>query len=338
MANDVNTPLDKTPLTTFGGGDLTLTTSPHSHSGLGTARIMWTVNASLVPCLAAGVHFFGAGAVLPVIGAIVGAVGTEWAIQRANGKAVTLGDGSAFLTGLLLGLVLPTGFPPLAAALGGVVSIGLGKAVFGGLGNNIFNPALVGRAFLQACFPAAMTNWAPALGAVDAVSSATPLGWLKFSPAEVPAAEVTTALGQLFWGNVGGCIGETSAAAILLGAIILVATRVANWHLMVSMLVGGALFGSLFQLLGVNHAPSPLFHLLAGGYLFGAVFMATDYVTSPTTWRGQWVFGLGIGLLTILIRLFGGLPEGVMYSILLMNAAVPLINRGTRPRVYGAKA
>ncbi len=333
MANET-----KPSLAAFGGGDLTLTTSPHSHSGLGTARIMWIVNASLVPCLAAGVWFFGPGALLPVVGAIGGAMGAEWVIQRANRRAATLRDGSAFLTGLLLGLILPPGFSPLAAVLGGVVSIGIGKAVFGGLGNNIFNPALVGRAFLQACFPAAMTNWAPALGAVDAVSSATPLGWLKFSPAEVPTAQVTTALGPLFWGNVGGCIGETSAAAILVGAVILVATRVANWHIIAAMLVGGAFFGGLFQVLGVNHAPSPLFHLLAGGYLFGAVFMATDYVTSPTTWRGQWIFGLGIGLLTILIRLFGGLPEGVMYSILLMNAAVPLINRGTRPRVYGAKA
>jgi Na+-translocating ferredoxin:NAD+ oxidoreductase subunit D len=333
MANET-----KPGLAAFGGGDLTLTTSPHSHSGLGTARIMWIVNASLLPCLAAGVYFFGPGVVLPVAGAIVGAVGAEWVVQRANHRPATLGDGSAILTGLLLGLVLPPGFSPLAAGLGGVVAIGIGKAVFGGLGNNIFNPALVGRAFLQACFPAAMTRWAPSLSAVDAVSAATPLGWLKFSAADVPAAQVTTSLGHLFWGNVGGCIGETSAAAIVVGGIILLATRVANGHIIASMLVGGAFFGGLFQALGVNHAPSPLFHLLAGGYLFGAVFMATDYVTSPTTRRGQWVFGLGIGLLTILIRLFGGLPEGVMYSILLMNAAVPLINRGTRPRVFGATA
>ncbi len=220
MANDT-----KPPLAAFGGGDLTLTTSPHSHSGLGTARIMWTVNASLVPCLAAGIYFFGPGALVPVVGAIAGAMGAEWVIQRANHKPVTLGDGSAFLTGLLLGLILPTGFSPLAAALGGVVSIGIGKAVFGGLGSNIFNPALVGRAFLQACFPAAMTNWAPALKAVDAVSAATPLGWLKFSAADVPAAQVTTSLGHLFWGNVGGCIGETSAAAIIVGGIILLVTQ-----------------------------------------------------------------------------------------------------------------
>lgn len=332
MAND-----SRSPLAAYGGGDLTLTTSPHSHSGASTARIMWTVNASLAPCLAAGVWFFGVGALLPVVGAIAGATGAEWAIQRVHHRPATLRDGSAFLTGLLLGLVLPPGFAPLAAMLGGVVAIGIGKAVFGGLGNNIFNPALVGRAFLQACFPALMTDWSSALKAVDAVSAATPLGWLKFSPPDVPAAQVTAPLAHLFWGHVGGCIGETSAAAILVGAAVLLATRVASWHLMLSMIVGGALFGGIFRFAGAPHAPGPLFHLLAGGFLFGAVFMATDYVTSPTTWRGQWIFGLGIGLLTVLIRLFGGLPEGVMYAILLMNAAVPLINRGTRPRVYGAK-
>lgn len=334
MANDTR----PRQLEALGGGDLTLTTSPHSHSGVGTARIMWIVNLSLLPCLASGVFFFGPGVLLQIGGAMAGAVGAEWAIGRLVRRPATVRDGSACLTGLLLGLILPPGFPPLAAVLGGVVSIGLGKAVFGGLGNNVFNPALVGRAFLQACFPAAMTNWAPALSAVDAVSSATPLGWLKFSPPDVPAAQVTTDVGRLFLGNVGGCIGETSALAILVGAAILLVTRVANWHIIVSMLAGGFLFGGLFHLLGVAHAPSPVFHLLAGGYLFGAVFMATDYVTSPTTRRGQWIFGLGIAFLTVLIRLFGGLPEGVMYSILLMNAAVPLINRGTRPRVYGAKA
>lgn len=324
-------------LETLGGGDLTLTTSPHSHSGVGTARIMWIVNLSLLPCLASGLYFFGPGVLLPIAGAVAGAAGAEWAIGRLNRRPSTIRDGSACLTGLLLGLTLPPGFPPLAALLGGVVAIGIGKAVFGGLGNNIFNPALVGRAFLQACFPAMMTDWSKALGAVDAVSSATPLGWLKFSPPEVPAAQVTTATGQLFLGNIGGSIGETSALAILVGAAVLLATRVAHWHIMASMLAGGFLFGGLFHLLEIARAPSPLFHLLAGGYLFGAVFMATDYVTSPSTWKGQWIFGLGIALLTILIRLFGGLPEGVMYSILLMNAAVPLINRGTRPRVYGAR-
>jgi len=325
MANETRT-LDE--------GHLELITSPHSHSGWSTSRIMWTVTLALLPTLVSAVWFFGPLALLPVAGAVVGAVGTEWALGRLNRKADTVPDGSAFLTGLLLGLIVPPGFNPIFAVLGGIVSIGIGKAVFGGLGANIFNPALVGRAFLQASFPAAMTNWQTAVEKVDALSKATPLGLIKFGDPSQFLGDIATQ--KLLLGNVGGCIGETSALAILIGAAILFATRIAHWQITVSMLLGGLVFGGLFQVLGVEGAPSPLFHILAGGYLFGAVFMATDYVTSPATPRGMWIFGLGIAFLTILIRLFGGLPEGVMYSILLMNAAVPLINRYTRPRIYGA--
>jgi len=314
-------------------GNLHLVTSPHVHFGWSTARIMWLVTAALLPCLAVAVYHFGPGVLAPVCGAIAGAVGTEWVLNRAGRRPDTIADGSAFLTGLLLGMIVPPGFSPVHAALGGVVAIGLGKAVFGGLGHNTFNPALVGRAFLQASFPAGMTDWSTAVARVDAVSRATPLGLLKFGdPSQFPADLATE---RLLAGNIGGCIGETSAAAILLGGVILVATRIASWHIIVSMLAGGALFGGLFHLAGVG--PSPLFHLLSGGFLFGAVFMATDYVSSPLTHRGQWIFGLGIAFLTIMIRLFGGLPEGVMYAILLANAAVPLINRATRPTIYGAK-
>jgi electron transport complex protein RnfD len=314
-------------------GHLNLVTSPHSATGWTTARIMWTVTIALVPSLASAIYFFGLGVLLPVAGAVIGAAGCEWVIARVNRKADTLPDGSAILTGVLLGLVLPPGFSPIHAALGGVVSIGLGKAVFGGLGDNIFNPALVGRAFLQASFPAGMTDWTTAVSRVDAVSQATPLGLYKFGdPAQF---EADIQLQKLLLGNVGGCIGETSSLAIIVGGIILLSTRVAHWQITVSMLLGGLVFGGFFHLIGIG--PSPIFHILAGGYLFGAVFMATDYVTSPTTPKGQWIFGGGIALLTILIRLFGGLPEGVMYSILLMNAAVPLINRATPPRIFGAK-
>ncbi len=314
-------------------GNLNLVTSPHSHFGWSTSRIMWTVTLSLVPCLASAVYFFGAGVFVPIAGAILGAVGCEWVVNRINKKTDTIPDGSAFLTGLLLGLILPPGFSPLHAALGGIVSVGIGKAVFGGLGDNIFNPALVGRAFLQASFPAGMTDWSHAVARVDAVSQATPLGLFKFGDPTQFLGDIGTQ--KLLLGNVGGCIGETSAAAIIIGGLILALTRVANWQIMVSMILGGAVFGGAFHLAGIG--PSPLFHVLSGGFLFGAVFMATDYVSSPTTPRGQWIFGLGIALLTILIRLFGGLPEGVMYSILLMNATVPLIDRYTRPTIYGVK-
>lgn len=293
---------------------------------------MWVVNLALLPTVISAIYHFGMAVLAPVAGAIIGAVGTEWAIARLNRKAAPVQDGSAFLTGLLLGLIVPPGFSPLLAALGGFVAIGLGKAVFGGLGHNTFNPALVGRAFLQASFPAAMTDWSTATARVDAVSQATPLGLWKFGDPVQYAGDIATE--KLLLGSIGGCIGETSAAAILLGGVVLIATRVASWHIIVSMLAGGAIFGGIFHLLGLG--PSPVFHLLSGGYLFAAVFMATDYVSSPFTPRGQWFFGLGIALLTIMIRVFGGLPEGVMFSILLMNAAVPLINRWTRPTIYGA--
>lgn len=330
MANQNGT---QTSLQAVSEGNLHLATSPHAHTGWSTARIMWLVTLTLLPTLASAVVIFGSAVLQSVAGAILGAVGAEWLLNRLGKRAATIADGSAFLTGLLLGMIVPPGFSPVHAALGGVVAIGLGKAVFGGLGHNIFNPALVGRAFLQASFPAAMTDWSTAVARVDAVSRATPLGLLKFGdPAQFPGDLATP---KMFLGTVGGCIGETSAAAIILGGVVLLATRVASWHIIVSMLAGGVLFGGIFHLAGVG--PSPVFHLLAGGYLFAAVFMATDYVSSPFTPRGQWVFGLGIAFLTIMIRLFGGLPEGVMFSILLMNAAVPLINRWTRPAIYGAK-
>ncbi len=329
MANE--TGKEATPQATA-GINLQLATSPHAHTGWSTARIMWVVSLSLLPALAASVHIFGATVLYPIIGAILGAVGTELVINALRKRPVTIPDGSAFLTGLLLGMIVPPGFPAGHAALGGVIAIGLGKAVFGGLGCNIFNPALVGRAFLQASFAAAMTNWSTAVSRVDAVSQATPLSLWKLGDPQY-AGDITT--GRLFLGNIGGCIGETSALAIILGGIILVTTRVASWHIIVSMLAGGAVFGGVFHLLGIG--PPPLFHLLSGGFLFGAVFMATDYVTSPFTPRGQWIYGLGIAFLTIMIRIFGGLPEGVMFSILLMNAAVPLINRATRPVIYGAR-
>ena len=321
------------PLEAVSEGNLHLVSSPHVHFGWSTARIMWVVTAALLPTLASAVHVFGFAVLAPLAGAILGAVGAEWLFQRLSSRPATLQDGSAFLTGLLLGLILPPGFSPLHAALGGFVAIGLGKAVFGGLGHNTFNPALVGRAFLQASFPAAMTDWSTAVARVDAVSQATPLGLWKFGDPVQYAGDIATQ--KLLLGTIGGCIGETSAAAILLGGLVLIITRVASWHIIVSMLGGGFVFGGVFHLLGLG--PSPVFHLLSGGFLFAAVFMATDYVTSPFTPRGQWVYGLGIAFLTIMIRLFGGLPEGVMFSILLMNAAVPLINRWTRPTIYGAK-
>jgi electron transport complex protein RnfD len=320
---------------------LELTASPHVHSPDSTLRIMWTVVLSLLPIVAAATVYFGISALLVISAAVAGALVTE----RLTGPRNSLRDGSAVITGLLLGLVLPAGMPLWMPFLGGAVAIGFGKAVFGGLGQNIFNPALVGRAFLQAAFPAAITTWPAAggglfdlrgdnfalplmSGSTDAVTAATPLGLMKFE-------QTGTDLFPLLIGNTGGSLGETSALLILLCGGYLAWKRYLDWRIPVSILcTAGALAGVLWLIDGTRY-PDPLFTLFSGGLMLGAVYMATDMVTSPVTRTGAWLFGAGIGALVVLIRTWGGLPEGVMYAILLMNAMVPFINRFTRPRVFG---
>lgn len=309
------------------GSELLLSTSPHLHSRWTTKQIMWFVVLALVPCVISSVVYFGPFQLVIIATAVLFAAGTEALIQRLLRKPITVADGSAVITGLLLGLIVPPNFSPVFTALGAVFSIAIGKMVFGGLGYNIFNPALVGRAFLQAAFPVAITTWTIPQYAIDAVSKATPLAALKFD-------HVVTPLTPLVVGNVGGSLGETSAIAVLLGGIFLLVTGVANWRVPAAMTVGVLVFGGALWLLDPA-APDPLFHLFAGSFLFGAVFMATDYVTSPMTGRGMWIYGLGISLVLVLIRVYGGLPEGVMYSILFMNAFVPLINRYTQPKLFG---
>ncbi len=321
---------------------LLVTAAPHVRSADSTPRIMWTVVATLVPLLAAGAWWFGPGALLVVAAAVVGAVVPE----HLFGRRGALGDGSAAITGLLLGLTLPPGFPLWMACLGGAFAIVAGKLVFGGLGQNVFNPALVGRAFLQAAFPVAITTWpAPAADwsafrgdllalpltspAADTVTAATPLGLMKFE-------HTGTALLDLAIGRTGGCIGETSALLILACGVLLALKRYLDWR------IPAAVFASTALLSGVLHAvdaryPGPLFMLFSGGLVLGAVYMATDMVTSPVTRRGAWIFGAGIGALVVVIRVWGGLAEGVMYAILLMNALVPFINRATQPRVFGQR-
>jgi electron transport complex protein RnfD len=220
------------------------------------------------------------------------------------------------------------------AIIGAVVAIGIGKQVFGGLGHNIFNPALVGRAFLQTAFPVAMTTWVPpAMIKVNTITFATPLGNLKFQ--EAISRETLTPLKELFWGNVGGCLGETSAIALILGGLYLLFRRSIDWRIPVGIIISLSLFTGIFWLANPGKYASPLFHVLAGGLIIGAFFMATDMVTSPISPSGAWIYALGIGLVIGLIRLFGGYAEGVMYSILFMNAFVPLLNRYTRPRILG---
>jgi Na+-translocating ferredoxin:NAD+ oxidoreductase subunit D len=291
---------------------------------------MWVVALALVPPLAAGVIYFGPFQLLVVAVAIIFANATEAAVLTMRKKQVNLLDGSATVTGLLLALTLPPNIPLFAVAIGAVVAVGLGKQIFGGLGYNIFNPALVGRAFLQAAFPVAMTSWTRPNLAVDGITSATPLAYRFLEGGDTP-------LIGLFLGNIGGSLGETSALALLIGGLFLVIIGIVNWRIPFAVLTGVALFGGIFWLIDPVEYPSPLFHLLSGGLLLGAFFMATDWVSSPVTNKGMLIFGAGIALIIVFIRLFGGLPEGVMYSILLMNAFVPMIDRYVRPKVFGVQ-
>ncbi len=320
---------------------LDLVASPHLKGADTTPRIMWTVVATLVPVIVVATALFGPSALLVLAAATLGAVATE----RLFGHRGSLGDGSAAITGLLLGLTLPAGMPLWMAFLGGAVGIGMGKLIFGGLGQNPFNPALVGRAFLQAAFPTAITTWPsidvgwatlrgdnfalPLMRApVDAVTAATPLGLAKFE-------QQTTDLLPLLLGNTTGSLGETSALLILAGGAWLAWKRYLNWRVPVAIFAAVAAFSGLLHWIDAARYPGPLFMLFSGGLVLGAVYMATDMVTSPVTHAGAWIFGIGIGFLVVLIRVWGGLPEGVMYAILLMNALVPFINRATQPRVFG---
>jgi electron transport complex protein RnfD len=326
---------------------LLLQAAPFLRRGLTTPRLMIEVVLFVAPVILAAVYFFGLSAIFVLAAATAGAVGTEWLLTPLRPRGASLGDGSAILTGLLLGLCLPPGVALWMAFLGGVVAIGLGKLAFGGLGENLFNPALVGRAFLQAAFPTAITTWsqqgtlteflairpgtfaAPLMQApVDAVSTATPLGLMKFEGVATPFTE-------LLLGNTAGSLGETCGIVIILCGIVMAWRRIFDWRIPVAILGSVAAFSAVYWAFDTEAHPSPVFMLGSGGLLFGAVFMATDPVTSPIAPRGAWIFGIGVGALVVLIRLWGGLPEGVMYAILLMNAATPLIDRVSQPRGFG---
>jgi electron transport complex protein RnfD len=335
---------------------LQVAASPHVHGLADTARIMWSVVASLLPVVLGAVWLFGISALLVIAAATLGALATERAFSPSAGPT-GVGDGSATITGLLLGLTLPPGLPLWMAFLGGAFAIAFGKLLFGGLGQNVFNPALVGRAFLQAAFPVALTTWSlprtagggaadfwalrgdnlalPLMGpdpapAMDAITGATPLGLMKFEGQ-------STAQADLFLGGVAGSLGETSALLILAGGAWLVWKNYLNWRIPVGVLATVAALSSVLYLLDPTRHPGAPFALFSGGLMLGAVYMATDMVTSPVTNRGAWIFAVGIGLLVVVIRAWSGLPEGVMYSILLMNAMVPFIDRATQPRVFGTR-
>lgn len=309
---------------------LIVSSPAHLHKGESTTKIMWAVIISLIPAGAAGVFIFGYNAFWVIILAVFSALISEWLFQALTKRKITVFDASALLTGLLLAYNLPPNVPLWMPVVGSFFAIIIGKQVFGGLGQNIFNPALVGRVFLMASWPNYMTVFSAPLR-YDAVTSATPLAVLK----ETNTIGAVSYL-DLFLGRHGGCIGEVCIAALLLGAAFLLLKGYISWHIPVTYIAVTGLFTYMFDgkaLFGGDW----LFHILSGGLILGAFFMATDYVTSPLTRKGQIIFGAGCGLLTAIIRLWGGYPEGVSYAILMMNAATPIIDRYTKPRVYGTK-
>lgn len=315
--------------------------APHAKGKNSVPRIMYTVIIALLPAVAAALFFFGTRAMITIMVAIFSAMVTEYLCNKIMKTGTTIDDGSAILTGLLLAMTLPPSFPVAGTALGAAVAIVFGKQVFGGLGANIFNPALLGRAFLQASFPVKITTWTlphfaakdayfdiATSNAVDGITGATPLGLWKFEG-------IGTHLKPLLFGNIGGCIGETSAIALLVGGLLLLILKYADWRIPLSYIGTVFLFSGMLWLIDPELYPDPLFMVFSGGLILGAFFMATDMVSSPVTPLGTWIYGIGMGIVLVLIRIWGGLPEGVMYSILFMNGLVPLLNRWTRPKYFG---
>jgi electron transport complex protein RnfD len=327
---------------------LSVSTAPFLKSKDTTPKIMMTVVYTLIPILLASIFYFGLSALLIIITAVFSCMFTEWLFNPSANRFKSLKDGSGLITGLLLALTLPPGFPLWMVFIGGVVAIGMGKAMWGGLGQNVFNPALLGRAFLQAAFPTAITTWSPPDGryfslrgtnlappffqgeSLDGVSGATPLSKMKFD-------HIATDTWDLLIGATGGSLGETCAILFILAGAYLLITKIINWRIPLSIILTVSVFSGIFYMINPEIYPSPIFMLFSGGMMLGTVYMATDLVTSPLTPKGTWIFGIGIGILIVLIRIWGGLPEGVMYAILLMNSATPLLNRFTKIRTYGHK-
>ena len=310
--------------------NLIVSGSPHIHKQESVSRIMWTVVISLVPAGIASVIIFGWGALWITLVAVAAAVLTELILGMLTKKKITILDGSAVITGILLAFNLPSGVPLWLPIVGAVFSIAIGKQIFGGLGQNIFNPALVGRVFLMASWPKYMTTFTQPFS-YDAITSATPLAMLKEGKLLGHISYL-----DLFLGKHGGCIGEVCIAALLIGAAILLFKGYISWHIPGTYIFTTAVFTYIFggtQLFGGDW----LFSILSGGLILGAFFMATDYVATPLTAKGQLIFGIGCGLFTAVIRIWGGYPEGVSYAILMMNAATPFIDRYTKNRIYGTK-
>lgn len=321
-------------------GTLTVSASPHIRCDESIGKIMWSVNGALAPAALFSVYQFGLPAITNMLICIIAAVATEYLILKWQNKPMVINDGSAFLTGLLLAMNIPATVPWYIPLVGSIAAIGIAKHTMGGLGYNIYNPALVGRAFLLASWPIAMTTWPSMASKLDGVTSATPLGILKLQGYEKlvqvfgDKSDLYTAM---FFGTRSGSMGETSALLLILGGIFLIYRGYINWQVPVFMIGTVGLLTFAFGGKAGLFTGDPILHMMSGGLILGAFYMATDMVTIPITIKGQILFAVGAGTLTVLIRLLGGYPEGVCYAILLMNCVTPLIDRLVKPVKYGAR-
>ena len=322
--------------------NFTISPSPHVHGGDSIEKNMYGVLIALVPTFIFSIVFFGLGAILVTLTSVVACLVFEYVIQKYLMKQrPTIWDGSAIITGVLLAFNLPSSLPLWIVVIGALVAIGIGKMSFGGLGNNIFNPALVGRVFLLISFPVQMTTWPVPNGfaMADAVTGATPLALVKEAVKNGQAvgdalSSAGFSTGNLILGNMGGSLGEVAAIGLLLGFAYMLIRKIISWHIPVAIFATVIVFSGILNLADPAQFAGPVFHLFTGGLMLGAIFMATDYVTSPMTHKGMLIYGVGIGLLTVIIRVFGAYPEGMSFAILIMNGFTPLINRYCKPRRF----
>ncbi|MCC8173443.1 MAG: RnfABCDGE type electron transport complex subunit D [Odoribacter sp.] len=324
---------------------LTISPSPHVHSGDSIEKNMYGVLIALIPAFICSVLFFGVGAIIVTATSVVACMIFEYLIQKfLLNQEPSVFDGSAIITGVLLAFNVPSNLPIWIIILGALFAIGVGKMSFGGLGYNIFNPALVGRVFLLISFPVQMTTWPVPMGLetlyTDAVTGATPLALLKatFNTGQPVINLISPNTGMeyrdLLLGNRAGSLGEVGALALLVGFVYMLFRKIITWHIPISIFATVFVFTGILYLYDSSTYVSPLFHLLTGGMMLGAIFMATDYVTSPMAKKGMIIYGIGIGLLTALIRIYGAYPEGMSFAILIMNAFTPLINRYFKPERF----
>ena len=321
-----------------------ISASPHVHSARTSKKVMYDVLYALIPAFLVSVYVFGISALILTSIAVISCILFEYLIQKYLLKTeITITDGSALITGILLAFNLPAGLPIWMIIVGSLIAIGVAKLSFGGLGYNIFNPALVGRVFLLVCFPVQMTSWPTAVvnntTLVDAVTGETTLGIIKeglmYGDTMTTISEKLPSVMELLLGITSGSIGEMSALALLLGGVFLLARKVITWHIPVTVLVTMTVMTGIFWLVNPEQYANPLIHILSGGAILGAFYMATDLVTSPMTKKGMVIFAIGIGVITVVIRLYGAYPEGISFAIIIMNAFVPLINTYFKPRRFG---